>query len=300
MQTGSSKGLEREVIKAALAAENLPATSQNIAARSIIHSPNSAKQYASTWAQCGEYAKENFGVKSLEKLTGEHVAAFLDFKHECGQAKDSLDSQAAHLGKLAAALEKWNGGNYDSIRQGIESMRPTIAEAPEKALADRAYADPRGLVNSLPAGDLRLAGRILYESGVRISEGTKIDASQLRGLGNDKHTGKEIGRFAYDGKGGKAGLGTMTVQTYKELEMAIAANGGRFEVGQADFRCALKTVAGNEYDGRSAHGLRYSHAQERLKELQAVGMSRDQAKAIVSKEMNHERPEITELYCAGR
>lgn len=69
---------------------------------------------------------------------------------------------------------------------------------------------------------------------------------------------------------------------------------------QADFRAALKEAAGSEYDGRSAHGLRYNHAQERLHELQVHGMSRDQAKAVVSKEMNHERPEITELYCAGK
>jgi integrase len=300
LQTGTSKGLEREAIKTDLASENKSATSQEIASRSVLHSPDSARQYASTWAQCGEYAKETFGVKSLEKLTGEHVAAYLDFKHELGQAKDTLDNQAAHLGKLAAALEKWNGQSYDSIRQGVECMRPTIAEAPEKALTDRAYYDPRTVVSALPAGDIGLAGRILYESGVRISEGTKIGADQLRGLAIDKHTGKEVGRFDYVGKGGKDGIGTTTVATYRELEKAIAANGGKFEVSQAAFRDALKAAAGSEYDGRSAHGLRYNHAQGRMTELQTHGMSRDQAKAVVSKEMNHERPEITELYTAGK
>jgi hypothetical protein len=297
--TGTSKGFEREAVKADLAAANIAATSQEIAARTVLPSPDSARQYASTWAQCGNYAKETFGVKSLEKLTGEHVAAYLDFKHELGQAKDTLDSQAAHLGKLAAALEKWNGQNYDTIRQGVESMRPTIAEAPGKALADRAYSDPQSVVAALPAGDLRLAGRILYESGVRISEGTRIEASQLRGIGVDKYTGRQVGRFEYTGKGGKIGTGSTSVPTYRELEKIVAEK-GLFSVSQADFRSALKEAAGSEYDGRSAHGLRYNHAQERLHELQVYGMSRDQAKAVVSKEMNHERPEITELYCAGK
>lgn len=297
--TGVSKGIERERIKADLAAENKPATSQEIATRSVLHSPDSAGQYASTWAQCGSYAKEVFGIKSLEKLTGEHVAAYLDFKHELGQAKDTLDSQAAHLGKLAAALEKWNGRNYDSLRQGIEAMRPTIAEAPEKALANRAYSAPQLLVAALPAGDLHLAGRVLYESGVRISEGTQIESAQLRGIGVDKHTGRQVGLFEYTGKGGKVGTGTMSVPTYRELEKVVAEK-GQFMVSQADFRAALKEVAGSEYEGRAAHGLRYNHAQERLHELQVHGMSRDHAKAVVSKEMNHERPEITELYCSGR
>lgn len=297
--TGTSKGFEREAVKADLAAANIAATSQEIAARTVLHSPDSARQYASTWAQCGDYAKEVFGVKSLEKLTGEHVAAYLDFKHELGQAKDTLDTQAAHLGKLAAALEKWNGRNYDTIRQGVESMRPTIAEAPERALADRAYSDPRLVIAVLPVGDLQLAGRILYESGVRISEGTRIEAAQLRGIGFDKHTDRQVAWFEYTGKGGKIGTGSISVPTYRELEKIVAEK-GLFVVSQADFRAALKEAAGSEYDGRSAHGLRYNHAQERLHELQLHGMSRDQAKAVVSKEMNHERPEITELYCAGK
>jgi len=299
LEVGTSKGVEREETKAKLSAEGRAATSQAIAVSTVLHSPDTAKDYASTWKLLGEYAKETFGIKSLEKITGEHVAAYLDFKHECGQAKNTLESKASHIGKLAAALERWNGKNYDTIREGVEVMRPTIAEAPEKALADRAYADPKALVAMLPVGNIWLAGKILQESGVRITEGTRIAASQLRGVSTDRHTGKEVGRYEYIGKGGKVGMATMSVETYRELEKAIAEK-GTFEVRQDSFRDALKKIAGAEYNNRSVHGIRYNYAQARLHELQAHGMSRDQAKAVVSKEMNHERPEITELYCAGK
>lgn len=44
-----------------------------------------------------------------------------------------------------------------------------------------------------------------------------------------------------------------------------------------------------------AHGLRHSYAQERMNELQSI-MVRSQALEVVSQEMGHFRPEITEVY----
>ena len=45
-----------------------------------------------------------------------------------------------------------------------------------------------------------------------------------------------------------------------------------------------------------AHGVRHSYAQERMSELQKSGMTRDSALEIVSQELGHFRPEITEVY----
>lgn len=45
-----------------------------------------------------------------------------------------------------------------------------------------------------------------------------------------------------------------------------------------------------------AHGLRHSYAQERMRELMDIGFKRPLALEIVSQEMGHFRPEITEVY----
>jgi len=44
------------------------------------------------------------------------------------------------------------------------------------------------------------------------------------------------------------------------------------------------------------HGLRHSYAQRRMHELAKLGHDRDQALLVVSQEMGHIRPEITEVY----
>jgi integrase len=45
-----------------------------------------------------------------------------------------------------------------------------------------------------------------------------------------------------------------------------------------------------------AHGLRHAYAQERMRELQATGVGYLEARGIVSQELGHFRPEITETY----
>jgi integrase len=45
-----------------------------------------------------------------------------------------------------------------------------------------------------------------------------------------------------------------------------------------------------------AHGLRHSYAQERVEELQNLGMDYHEALEVVSQEMGHFRPDITEVY----
>ena len=45
-----------------------------------------------------------------------------------------------------------------------------------------------------------------------------------------------------------------------------------------------------------AHGLRHEFAQERMNALQGAGYEYKEALEIVSQEMGHFRPEITEVY----
>lgn len=298
-QLGSSKGAAKESAREELQNAGERANSSAVASATGIYSVGTAQQYASTWTQVLEYAKENFDMKNIENLTGEHVSAYLDYKNELGLDRQSLEREAAAIGKLQAALERWNGRTDYDLKAGVENVREAIREAPERALDNRAYTDPQEIIKNLPANEVGLAGKIIYESGVRISEATNIYASQVKSLTTDPHTGKEVGQFEYVGKGGKIGTASISAETFKELKTAIASH-GKFEVKQSELRTALQTSAGKQYDGRGAHGLRWNYAQERFAELQQHGISRDVAKAIVSQELNHERSEITEHYLAHK
>ena len=47
---------------------------------------------------------------------------------------------------------------------------------------------------------------------------------------------------------------------------------------------------------KGGHGLRHSYAQDRVMELQTLRLSQEAAKEVVSQELGHFRPEITDTY----
>jgi len=303
LRLGDSKGLAKENAIAELRSAGRPVTSAAIAERIGIHGGATMNQYASTWTQFAYFAKAELGLKNLENVTGQHVLEYLDHKAEIGTGRDHLNTEMAALGKLEQALEKWSeirslGKEYD-LRGAIETFREDTARAIPANDMIRAYSDPSALVAAVPTGTAaNLALKILAESGGRITEGTRIEAAQLRGLATDPHTGKSVGQFSFVGKGGKGNVGSMTPQTYAGLERMINVN-GHFEVSKQEVRDALKEAAeatGQAYAGHGAHGLRWNFAADRMQELQEHGMSRDQALAEVSCEMGHNRASITEHY----
>jgi len=303
MQLGTSKGVAKELAKNQLREQGKPVTSASISANTGIYGFRTMQQYASVWKQLAVHARENFGLKDIEKLTGVHVVSYLDYKAEVGLGRDALNKEMAAINKMEQALEKWTvlQGRYNqyNLRIAVETFREDVARDIPRNDMIRAYPNPGALVSAVPHGTAEnLAVRILAESGCRIGEGTQIAASQLRGLTTDAHTGKPVGQFSYIGKGGKLNSGNLSPETYTALEKHIREH-GMLASSQESVRDVIRTAAdatGQEYVGHGAHGLRWNFAAARMEELQVHGMSRDEALAQVSQEMCHNRSEITEHY----
>ena len=120
--------------------------------------------------------------------------------------------------------------------------------------------------------------------------------NQLHGLRDDRHTGELKGWIEVEGKGGKEREIGVSPETYARLERVVSG-GQRFEFDKNAYRVDLKEAAaktGQDYEG--SHGLRWSWAQERHEDLQARGMTYDQSLSAISREMGHERGDITEHY----
>jgi integrase len=117
---------------------------------------------------------------------------------------------------------------------------------------------------------------------------------QGQGICTDPHTGQSKGWLEVKGKGGKVREIGVSPATYSRLEKAVAHGGGLFRTNEDNYRTKLKAAAvasGQSYEG--SHGLRWSWAQDRHQELQREGFTYEQSLTIVSKEMRHERSDIT-------
>jgi len=265
-----------------------------------VYSHSTADAYRANWESLGEYAKENFNVKDMTKLSTEHVNAFLTAKIEADVAHATFAQSAAAMAKLEQALNARAErlGTGDRYKFEMKEVRVAASKELARYEGSRAYQDPQAAVDRISNPDARLAASIMYEGGSRVAEATCIKASQLKGIGVDRETGQAVGSFVAAGKGGKVTTVLVSVETYRRLEAAVNASPGQtFRVGHNAVRDGLKDSTkktGQDYQG--SHGLRWSFAQERMAELQERGNTYESALLKVSREMGHERADITEHY----
>lgn len=261
-----------------------------------VHSYEYKDEVLRTAEDLGNFARENFGEKNYEKIDGDIVQAYIDAKIADGVTQGTLSNYISHLAKVETALIKIaeiSKHEYTAFtREDLREARENIKENAGKTdYVNRAYASPGAVISNLERGE-HLAGRLQLEHGLRVSEATRIGERQLNG-----------NTLTYIGKGGK--------EQSKELSPSLANSirsnmeNGRFSVDQNHYRESLREssrVEGDKYSG--SHGLRYNYAQnEYVSRLDAKiegGMKPDEAHrealAEVSKEMGHNREEITEHY----
>ena len=254
--------------------------------------------YRDVWRQAFKFAKEQFGIKDIEELSGAPLKAFLLEKIDGGIAHATHAQYAAALEKLEVALNRFalrnNTGQQYEFSTSIQAAR-AMAKGLERFEGSRAYANPDRLVQTIDSKHFQLAAAIQRESGARISEANHINKEQLRGIRRDIYSGKEKGWIHVEGKGGKKREIAVSLTTYARLQHILSKD--RFEFDKDAYRKTLEKAAeltGQSYEG--SHGLRWSWAQERHAILQQHGLTYEQTLSRISQEMGHERGDITEHY----
>jgi len=275
-------------------------TTAQVAQQTGIHSYATADAYRAVWRQIGEHAKTAYGVKDLERLNGQHVASFLQIKINQGVSRATLDQYAAAAAKMENGLNRYADRNKtgNSYRFDLKEVRALGAkELGNRNHEPRAYADRGKLVEKIE-GKAALVAAIQAEGGARFKEARQIKEGQLKGILLDKDvTGQLRGQIEVIGKGGKERTIQVSPATYAQLKGAVAVGGGTFRLENYRSYCdSLKNAAketGQDYTG--SHGLRWSWAQDRMEQCQQK-MSYEEALGVVSREMGHERSDITEHY----
>lgn len=297
---GESKFDAKNSARVALAAEGRGGTSTAISEKTGIHSDGTKGNYLDKWQELCRFAKEEFGVRDLEKISTDQVRAFLAFKIEMGVSYSHWNGYAAAVGKFENALNGYSakfarGNNYD-FRVAVKELRLDARTELPRFSGTRNYSSPANLVGAIGNQTHQLIARIQHESGLRVAGASNISACQLKGLGKDAMTGKTVGMVDYVGKGGKAGTAQITPETYRILADHIDRH-DQLQVNPDGYRQSLKDSAqatSQRYYG--SHGLRWNFAQERFSELQAAGASYETALGVVSHELGHNRIQITEHY----
>lgn len=299
-QIGQSKHAGKQSVRSQLSDEKKAATWHAMGKRMGVYSYKTADAYRDVWRVLLGYAKVEYGLKDIEKLSGEHVRAYLEAKIDQGVAHATFMQYAAAIEKLETALNCYSEihntqGEY-SFTVEIEEARHEAHLELDRFEGSRAYNNPEKLISAITDGRHKLVASIQYEGGPRVHETSLIKPGQLWGFREDKITGNLRGYMDVKGKGGKPNEISLTRQTFQCLENCLDKD-GEFRIDKDRYRSDLRRAAAEtEQKYTGSHGLRWSYAQNRFMEAQRCGLTYEPALSLVSEELGHERSDITEHY----
>jgi hypothetical protein len=268
----------------------------------MVASFKTMESYRNIWNNFFNYLKEHWKIRDFEKISGEHVAAYMDYKIEYYPSKKYLAKISSALGKLEIALKLFSKNIHGIEKDYDFSIRQTILDNARdlKLVAsnyhNRTYANPEQLIANLKDDYHRLAAQIQYQGGARIEGVALIKPEQLQGRKIDVITNKEVGIVVTKEKGGKVGEVLVNIDTYNSLENYFFYE-TVFKINRQKYYNDLKQAAIlSKEDPEASHGLRWNFAQRRMFEYGKAGFKYNDCLQQVSYEMKHNRASITNHY----
>lgn len=293
---GQSKHQAKEAARQEITRQNRANTWHAVGKKLGVYSYKTADAYRDVWRHAFSYARDNFGIRDITKLTPEAIQSFLQAKLDQGVKHSTFMQYAAALEKLEVALniysEKHSLNRTYDFSQAIKAVREIAHSSLERFSFNRAYDNPQKVIDNL-TGTARMVARLQYEAGLRVKETALIKESQL----------KDNNRLEIKGKGGKIRTVELPRDLYNELKNRIENSPDRtFRHNQASYRRELEAAAraaGENPRGKGTHGLRWNFAQEHFQRVLEETGSPTYAMASTSEALGHDRADITAHYLGG-
>ncbi len=271
-----------------------------------IHSIRTAQEMTRALVRAGNAIKDRHGISRINQITPAMAREYLQNRAEAIGQK-LLDNERRALQLMSKPRFSMQGVKLERIRTDAGIKRYP---------SGRAYTREQvSMIARAQRGHNALATRIAAETGLRQHElytlrpESERAASAHRTWAVERFAGREGERYTVVGKGGLIREVLIPRDLAAQLEARrldaprmVRDHGIRYEqrynigAGRAwgrSFASAAKRAIGWQ---RGSHGIRHGYAQERMKELQSSGFLYRNALLIVSQELGHFRPEITEIY----
>lgn len=262
-----------------------------------LSSVRTEQNYQQSLKGFAEFLKEN-RLGDLRSLDSEKAMAYLEARsQEVGQKTLDMDRQA-----IQAVL----GEKLAVVKSEVEVAQSSRAYTPEQAR----------LVSEAQTERHSLATQIAENAGLRAHElltlrpADERPADTHREYRDDRFTGRgDVAIYTVEGKGGLCrevaidrGLAERLEERRLDEPKTVYDREIRYQQhydlgGGKQWSDSFSKASERELGwSEGAHGLRHEYAQERMETLQGMGYEYRNALEVVSQEMGHFRPEITEVY----
>lgn len=278
---GSSKyEAKQELMKAGIT------KSGDIAQNTGIYSENTMKNYINAGVQAFQYIREEFSIKDITKITGEHIKSYLEQRASEVEYK-TLKIDMAGINKLEQAINNYNNTDVD-FRSAVEDFRQYIKqdlEYTQNRNDSRTLLDPVKVVESVSNEAHRLAADMQLQYGFRINEIAKIDL--------DKQLNNNI--LTVQAKGGQFISKELSHDHISKLQEL--SSDGLFSISKVLYGKDLKNACeANSEVYTGSHALRHNYAQNQFESYAKAGMNYNECLLSTAEDLGHHRKDITHRY----
>ncbi|MBM5447165.1 site-specific integrase [Vibrio parahaemolyticus] len=271
----------------------------------VIESVGTARNYEQSLKTCCDYLKE-FKLGSLREMTPEKANAYLELRaQECSQKTIDMDRQALQAMMQHVTHELKETEKLDVIKSSVETVESSRSYTPEQVNAIIQHQTEHHALST----------QLCYESGLRAHELYTLRPSgevnpSPRDVHQDKfsHLPNDSKTYTVQGKGGlirEVQIPNYLAEKLEERRLdtpqQLSDRGVNYEshyniAGGHKFSDAFSKASSRALGfSNGAHGLRHSYAQNRYEQL-ANHFERIDVMTIISQELGHFRPDITEVY----
>ena len=269
-----------------------------------VHSVGTARQYESIYKGVANWLSTEHNER-LRYITADHASQYL--------TQRSVDIQQKQLNNERRALElhlrhvqKEPALTLPRQRSEVPTIEHSRAYTPQQIELVRSEQSERMALSTELAGSAGLRAEELL-SLRRIDE---RPPSGHRQWSAELYQGRETWhRYTVQGKGGLVREVRIPETLAHQLETRRLDNPERVTDRGVHHMRVYDVVGGKSFStmfsrnatqhlgwSEGAHGLRHSYAQQRMDELQNSGQHYQEALSIVSQELGHFRPDITQVY----
>ena len=268
------------------ARENGAKTSHEIAGSVKITQSETYTKYKGIYEQLGHFCRaEGYGNNLMNAINPESVQRFLDMKIELGRSNNTMQGICTAMNKLDDIMNANDGGNRDfsAIVQDCRDYAAT--NCPHLDTETRRFEDPAAVIDAITDEKCKLAAELQYQTGLRVNDVCYVRLNPDGTLEINSKAGRRVPNFQIP-------------QNLFEKLRDFADGKDKFTLTKYDhyayeLRKACDKV-GENYTG--THAFRHSYAYESYHKHRDEGMTHDQARAAVSKELFHERLDIVDKY----
>jgi len=264
-----------------------------------IHSVRTFNKYCESLKGAGEWMKKTHSIRFLNEAGPAMAKQYLEHRRDMGISQKQLDTDRVAM-------------QYFFNQHQIEKVHSRAS--PDKS--SRRYTQEQVyLITQVQAEQNALSTTIAKETGIRahelltIRKTSELRPSSHRNWHKDRFLGREGERYMVTGKGGLKREMMLTKETAQKLEQCRLAEPRLVIDRGVHYQQYYNITGGNTWSksfsdassrilgwSHGAHGLRHTYAQDRMLELQNLGIRYQEARDIVSQELGHFRGDVVETY----